>query len=68
MLTDDEIDRYARHLVLKEIGGAGQMKLKAAKVALVVPKRLHGRYPKVCGVDLLDVEGFVSRVQRALSN
>ncbi|WP_443749414.1 HesA/MoeB/ThiF family protein [Asticcacaulis solisilvae] len=35
MLTDDEIDRYARHLVLKEIGGAGQMKLKAAKIALV---------------------------------
>ena len=35
MLTDDEIDRYARHLVLKEIGGQGQMKLKAAKVALV---------------------------------
>ncbi len=35
MLSDDEIDRYARHLVLKEIGGAGQMKLKAAKVAIV---------------------------------
>lgn len=35
MLSDDEIDRYARHIVLKEIGGAGQMKLKAAKVALV---------------------------------
>ncbi len=35
MLTDDEIDRYARHLVLKEIGGHGQMKLKTAKVALV---------------------------------
>jgi molybdopterin/thiamine biosynthesis adenylyltransferase len=35
MLTDDEIDRYARHLVLKEIGGQGQMKLKRAKVALV---------------------------------
>jgi len=35
MLTDDEIDRYARHLVLKEVGGTGQMKLKAAKVALV---------------------------------
>ncbi|ESQ94119.1 HesA/MoeB/ThiF family protein [Asticcacaulis benevestitus] len=33
--TDDEIDRYARHLVLKEIGGQGQMKLKAAKVALI---------------------------------
>jgi molybdopterin/thiamine biosynthesis adenylyltransferase len=35
MLTDDEIDRYARHLVLKEIGGLGQTKLKAAKVAIV---------------------------------
>ncbi len=35
MLDDDELDRYARHLVLKEIGGMGQMKLKAAKVALV---------------------------------
>lgn len=35
MLSDDEIDRYARHLVLKEIGGAGQLKLKGAKVALV---------------------------------
>lgn len=35
MLTDDEIDRYARHLVLKEVGGTGQLKLKAAKVALV---------------------------------
>jgi molybdopterin/thiamine biosynthesis adenylyltransferase len=35
MLSDDEIDRYARHIVLKEIGGAGQMKLKNARVALV---------------------------------
>ncbi|MGA9658065.1 MAG: molybdopterin-synthase adenylyltransferase MoeB [Asticcacaulis sp.] len=35
MLSDDEIDRYARHLVLKEIGGAGQMQLKAARVALI---------------------------------
>lgn len=35
MLTDEEIDRYARHLVLKEIGGLGQTKLKAAKVAII---------------------------------
>ncbi len=35
MLTDDEIDRYARHLVLKEIGGEGQNRLKAARVAIV---------------------------------
>jgi molybdopterin/thiamine biosynthesis adenylyltransferase len=35
MLSDDEIDRYARHIVLREIGGVGQMKLKNAKVALI---------------------------------
>lgn len=35
MLTDDEIERYARHIVLREVGGAGQMKLRAARVAVV---------------------------------
>lgn len=30
--TDDELDRYARHIVLREIGGQGQKKLKAARV------------------------------------
>lgn len=34
-LTDAELDRYARHIVLKEIGGAGQLKLKSATVALI---------------------------------
>jgi molybdopterin/thiamine biosynthesis adenylyltransferase len=34
-LTPDETWRYARHLVLKDIGGAGQQKLKAAKVLVV---------------------------------
>lgn len=34
-LTPDEIQRYKRHLVLKEIGGAGQQKLKAARVLVV---------------------------------
>ena len=33
--SDEEIDRYARQLVLREIGGPGQQKLKAATVALV---------------------------------
>lgn len=30
-----EIERYARHLVLREIGGPGQQRLKAARVLLV---------------------------------
>jgi len=33
--SDDEIDRYARHLVLAEIGGPGQQALKRARVAIV---------------------------------
>ncbi len=35
MLTQDEIARYRRHLVLKEIGGEGQQRLKAARVLVV---------------------------------
>jgi adenylyltransferase/sulfurtransferase len=34
-LTAEEIQRYKRHLVLKEVGGQGQQKLKAARVLLV---------------------------------
>src|SRR6266498_890091 len=35
VLSDDELDRYARHIVLPQIGGAGQLRLKAARVAVV---------------------------------
>jgi adenylyltransferase/sulfurtransferase len=34
-LSDEQLDRYARHIVLKEIGGEGQRKLLAAKVAVI---------------------------------
>ena len=34
-LTDQQLDRYARHIVLKEVGGAGQQKLLASTVALI---------------------------------
>jgi molybdopterin/thiamine biosynthesis adenylyltransferase len=34
-LTDDQLDRYARHIVLKEIGGFGQRALLDATVAIV---------------------------------
>ncbi len=33
--TAKETERYARHLVLPEIGGAGQQKLKAAKIVII---------------------------------
>ena len=34
-LTRDELERYARHIVLPEIGGAGQQKLKRARVLVI---------------------------------
>ncbi|WP_420477848.1 HesA/MoeB/ThiF family protein [Brevundimonas sp. FT23028] len=33
--SEDEIERYARHLVLSEVGGPGQQKLKAARIGLI---------------------------------
>ncbi|SEH64536.1 adenylyltransferase and sulfurtransferase [Methylobacterium sp. 275MFSha3.1] len=34
-LAPDEIERYARHLVLAEVGGPGQARLKAARILVV---------------------------------
>lgn len=34
-MSDAELDRYARHLVLREIGGPGQMRLRDARVLVV---------------------------------
>jgi adenylyltransferase/sulfurtransferase len=34
-LSDAELTRYARHIVLREVGGVGQRKIKAASVAVI---------------------------------
>jgi len=34
-LSPEELQRYARHIVLSEIGGAGQQKFKAARVLVI---------------------------------
>lgn len=34
-LGEAELDRYARHIVLREIGGPGQMQLKTARVLVI---------------------------------
>lgn len=34
-LSDAELERYARHIVLREVGGTGQKKLKTARVAVI---------------------------------
>ena len=35
MLDAKELERYARHIVLREVGGPGQAKLKAARVLVI---------------------------------
>jgi molybdopterin/thiamine biosynthesis adenylyltransferase len=34
-LSDTELDRYARHIVLPQVGGVGQRKLKATTIAVI---------------------------------
>ena len=35
MLSDDDLDRYARHLVLREVGGVGQAKIRKGRVLVI---------------------------------
>ena len=35
MLTPDELERYARHIVLREVGGPGQAALRRARVLVI---------------------------------
>jgi len=34
-LSDAELERYARHIVLREVGGGGQMRLRASSVLVI---------------------------------
>lgn len=35
MFSEDELERYARHIVLADVGGPGQQKIKAARVLAI---------------------------------
>src|SRR6195256_2231460 len=35
MLSPEELERYARHIVLREVGGPGQAALKRARVLVI---------------------------------
>jgi molybdopterin/thiamine biosynthesis adenylyltransferase len=67
-LDGDETRRYARHLVLKDVGGAGQQKLKAAKVLIIGAGGLGSpaiAYLAAAGVGTI---GIVDHDTVALSN
>ena len=67
-LSPDEIRRYARHLVLRDLGGVGQQKLKAARVLVIGAGGLGSpviAYLAAAGVGTL---GVVDDDRVALSN
>jgi molybdopterin/thiamine biosynthesis adenylyltransferase len=73
VLSPDEITRYARHLMLKEIGGPGQQKLRAARVSLVGagalggPCALYLAGAGVGGIELVDDDTVsLSNLQRQI--
>ena len=35
MLSADELERYARHIVMREVGGPGQNELRNARVLVI---------------------------------
>jgi molybdopterin/thiamine biosynthesis adenylyltransferase/rhodanese-related sulfurtransferase/molybdopterin converting factor small subunit len=60
-LTNDEILRYSRHLIIPEVGIEGQQKLKAAKVLLVGAGGLGaplGLYLAAAGVGKIGIVDF----------
>ena len=68
MLSPAELERYARHIVLREIGGPGQQKLKAARVLVIGAGGLGSpvlQYLAAAGVGTL---GIVDHDTVSLSN
>jgi len=73
--SDDELERYARHIVLREIGGIGQAKLKAASALVIGAGGLGSPvilYLAAAGVGRLGIVDFdsvsLSNLQRQIAH
>jgi adenylyltransferase/sulfurtransferase len=74
-LSDEELERYARHLVLREIGGPGQAKLAAARVLVVGAGGLGSPvilYLAAAGIGTIGIVDFdhvaLSNLQRQIAH
>ncbi len=68
MLTPEELERYARHIVLREVGGPGQLALKSARVLVIGAGGLGApvlMYLAAAGIGTL---GIVDNDEVSLSN
>jgi molybdopterin-synthase adenylyltransferase len=67
-LNPDEIDRYARHLVLRDVGGPGQLKLKAARVLVIGAGGLGAPLVQYLAASGIGTIGLVDNDTVSLSN
>ncbi len=74
-LSDEELERYARHIVLREVGGPGQARLAAAKVLVVGAGGLGSPvilYLAAAGVGTIGIVDFdavsLSNLQRQIAH
>lgn len=72
---DEQLERYARHIVLREVGGAGQQKLLAARVLVVGAGGLGSPlilYLAAAGVGTIGIVDFdtvsLSNLQRQIAH
>jgi molybdopterin-synthase adenylyltransferase len=74
-LSDEELERYARHIVLREVGGVGQAKLRAARVLVIGAGGLGSPlilYLAAAGVGTIGIVDFdrvsLSNLQRQIAH
>jgi len=74
-VTDEQLERYARHIVLREVGGAGQAKLLAARVLVIGAGGLGSPlilYLAAAGIGTIGIVDFdrvsLSNLQRQIAH
>jgi hypothetical protein len=70
-LTEHQIERFSRQIILPEIGGIGQQKLLAARVGLAAPERFclwAARYLAAAGIGRIIVSGPIAGADRLVAS